>query len=179
MKYLPLNSLEDYNFGMLNLWKEKNTLFTCLHRECGATGILDSSAHGYPEVACADCSIRFCAFCKVPWHKGVTCGDFRLQKALIDKEMTDQERETVEMMRKTDARRCPECYIIIEKDGGCSHMYCTACRKSFDWAGALNAIPGAPAPERAQVDGPRVLCELDGLNGMTLRSDGLGAVVLA
>ena len=32
-----------------------------------------------------------------------------------------------------DARRCPGCKIIIEKNGGCQHMTCRGCRHEFWW----------------------------------------------
>lgn len=166
MKYLPLDGLEKYNIGMLRVWKERNPLFTCLNEDCGAIGLIDAiSTPGYPEIVCADCNVRFCAPCKTPWHKGVSCADFRLKKALSEREISDPENQTAEMMQKKDARRCPECYVIIEKDGGCSHMWCSACRKSFNWDTAPNAIPGVPAPERSPPGFlPVVVCEMDGLS---------------
>ncbi|CAM9970024.1 unnamed protein product, partial [Phaeothamnion confervicola] len=30
-------------------------------------------------------------------------------------------------------KRCPSCSVWIEKDGGCSHMSCSACRGEFCW----------------------------------------------
>jgi hypothetical protein len=164
MQYLPAHRLEDYNIGMLNSWKEKNPLFTCLNTECGAIGLLDASAPGYPEVVCGDCKTRYCALCKTQQHRGMSCGDYQLQKVLVHKTVTDQERETTEMMRKADARRCPECYIIIQKDGGCFHMYCSACHKSFNWDSAPNAIPGAPAPARVMEGvAAGTVCEVEAL----------------
>jgi len=32
-----------------------------------------------------------------------------------------------------DARRCPGCKIVIEKNGGCQHMTCRGCRHEFWW----------------------------------------------
>jgi hypothetical protein len=36
------------------------------------------------------------------------------------------------------ARKCPKCSALIEKDGGCDHMGCTApgCNHQFSWSGA-------------------------------------------
>ncbi|ODV62621.1 uncharacterized protein ASCRUDRAFT_25892, partial [Ascoidea rubescens DSM 1968] len=30
-------------------------------------------------------------------------------------------------------KRCPNCYIVIEKTGGCSQMKCPSCQVKFDW----------------------------------------------
>jgi ariadne-1 len=32
---------------------------------------------------------------------------------------------------------CPTCYVQIEKNGGCDHMYCSRCKQSFLWSKAL------------------------------------------
>ena len=32
-----------------------------------------------------------------------------------------------------DCKRCPNCYYIIEKDGGCNHMQCRKCSFEFYW----------------------------------------------
>jgi ariadne-1 len=32
---------------------------------------------------------------------------------------------------------CPTCFVQIEKNGGCDHMYCTKCAKSFLWSQAI------------------------------------------
>jgi hypothetical protein len=50
--------------------------------------------------------------------------------------MTDMEKETLELMQTKDGKRCPNCYLVIEKDGGCDSMFCTGCHKYFNWATA-------------------------------------------
>ncbi|CAF4410446.1 unnamed protein product, partial [Adineta steineri] len=32
-----------------------------------------------------------------------------------------------------DAQLCPNCHIPIEKNGGCSHMFCVGCKYHFIW----------------------------------------------
>jgi hypothetical protein len=34
-------------------------------------------------------------------------------------------------------RLCPVCYVTVEKNGGCDHMYCSRCKTSFLWSKAL------------------------------------------
>ena len=33
-------------------------------------------------------------------------------------------------------RPCPNCGVLIEKNGGCDNMYCTQCRRSYTWSSA-------------------------------------------
>jgi hypothetical protein len=41
-----------------------------------------------------------------------------------------------------DARRCPGCKIVIEKDGGCQHMTCRGCHHEFWWCCGQAHRPG-------------------------------------
>jgi len=34
-------------------------------------------------------------------------------------------------------RLCPQCYVLVEKNGGCDHMFCSRCNKPFLWSKAL------------------------------------------
>jgi hypothetical protein len=170
LKHLPAESLEGYNLGMLNVWKEKNRnlMLTCKNPNCGAIGLLDPFAPGYPQVSCTDCKTRMCGTCNVLWHKKMTCADYKALK--VTENLTEPETETLQIMQRKDARRCPECYLVIEKDGGCDSMFCLGCKKYFNWQLAPNAVPGAARPPVAMHGRGWVhsairppACEVDGL----------------
>ena len=38
-----------------------------------------------------------------------------------------------DVLEKLDVRACPHCNANIEKNGGCPHMTCRACRRDFWW----------------------------------------------
>jgi hypothetical protein len=40
---------------------------------------------------------------------------------------------TAEKIDSLGTQRCPKCHIHIQKDGGCSHMYCSQCHHHFNW----------------------------------------------
>lgn len=124
MQYLPVGEpLEKYNIEMFNVWKEEATpkLFTCISPNCTAVGLPDVFAPGYPQVTCNECSARTCAQCEVPWHKDLTCAEHAAKH--VDAQMTDPEKVTLQFMQTKDGRRCPNCQLVIEKDGGCDSMY--------------------------------------------------------
>jgi hypothetical protein len=162
MKYFPVDALEKYNEGMMTIWKADSPMMTCLNESCGAIGLLDYMAPGYPQVECAECKTRMCATCKIPWHTGLTCAEYAARH--VNDKMTEPERDTLKLMQTKDGKRCPNCFIVIEKDGGCDSMYCEGCRTYFNWATAASAVPGsksnAPVPIYGQ-SGP-VVCEIDG-----------------
>merc|ERR1712046_20236 len=35
--------------------------------------------------------------------------------------------------RKHHFKRCPNCQVVIQKDGGCDHMTCQSCTRPFSW----------------------------------------------
>lgn len=167
MKYLPHAAVGDYSHGMLNVWKETVQILTCPSEACAAIGLLDPMAPGFPQVECADCKARICAACKIPWHVGVSCADYNA--TLINEKITTPEKETLHLMQATDGKRCPNCYLVIEKDGGCNSMYCPGCRTYFNWGMAASAIPGtkpALSQQELYVHTP-VACEVDAIrNGV-------------
>ena len=123
VRYMPGGApLEKYNLEMFQVWK--NTAdpgpMTCPSPGCNAIGLPDEQAAGYPQVVCNACSFRSCAQCRVPWHKDVTCAEYAAKH--VDEEMSDVEKYTLEIMQSKDAKRCPHCQLVIEKDGGCNSM---------------------------------------------------------
>lgn len=177
MKYMPNDSLEKYNLGMLNVWKESTLLFTCINESCGYIGLLDSMVAGYPQIECPECKERICASCKIKWHTDFTCAEYAARH--VNEKMTDKEKETLKIMQEKDGKRCPNCYMVIEKDGGCDSMYCMGCRTYFNWATAASAVPGAKAAAPMHSGfgfaGP-VGCELDNLAQAQADASGPAAV---
>ena len=44
-----------------------------------------------------------------------------------------QGNELAAMLARGEAAPCPECKVVIQKDGGCSHVVCSVCGASFTW----------------------------------------------
>jgi hypothetical protein len=162
LKFLPLDSLEAYNMAMLPVWKESVETHTCVAEACGSIGILDRFAPGYPQIHCSDCSLRQCATCRIPWHAGISCADHAAKH--INDQMTTPEKETLKLMQTKDGKRCPNCYIVIEKDGGCDSMQCMGCKTYFNWQLAASAVLGTkPTVTPHGLYGAYVVCEVDAI----------------
>jgi hypothetical protein len=140
MKYMPAEALEKYNMEMFEVWRHDTRIkpVSCISPVCNAMGLPDPFAPGYPHVVCNECTIRFCAQCLVPWHKDVTCAEHAAKQ--VDEKMSESEKETLKLMQTKDAKRCPNCFLVIEKDGGCHSMKCLGCNKSFNWATAGKSL---------------------------------------
>lgn len=53
------------------------------------------------------------------------------------------ERNSLELFKKWSigvgqAKQCPHCNVLIEKNGGCNNMFCSRCKKRFDWSSSTN-----------------------------------------
>jgi hypothetical protein len=133
-KYLPLGkALEKFNMEMFEVWKQEATpkLITCLTPGCNIIGLPDTTAPGYPQISCSSCALRSCAECRVPWHPDLTCSEYAVKH--LHEQMSDPEKDTLTLMQTKDGKRCPNCFLVIEKDGGCNSMFCIGCQKYFNW----------------------------------------------
>ena len=174
MRYFPRGEpLEKFNMEMFKVWFEDTAPkpMTCPSPTCNAVGLPDALSFDYPHVTCHACSFRSCAICLVPWHKGITCTEYSAKH--IDERMSNPEKDTLKLMQTKDAKRCPNCYFVIEKDGGCDSVFCTGCRKYFQWTKAASAVLGAKKAEPFKPltpwhkDAGLGVCEMDRIEGKT------------
>jgi len=106
------------------------------HRWCPRAGCdtpyikadCDSSS---PKVICknGDCNLTFCYDCRVKWHDGATCEEF---KELQNKDKPEEEVLSEEYA-KQNLQECPNCSIWVEKIDGCEYVMCAACNHEFCW----------------------------------------------
>ncbi|GFP82137.1 probable E3 ubiquitin-protein ligase rnf217 [Phtheirospermum japonicum] len=94
--------------------------FYCPFKDCSAL-LVDDKNEVIAESECPDCNRLFCAQCKVPWHSGIDCAEFR--------KLNKDERSSEDIMLMNLAKgkrwvRCPSCRIYIEKTMGCAYMLC-------------------------------------------------------
>ena len=170
IEYFPANRLEEYNLATFEHWRADAQLFTCLEPTCGFISLIDPfAAIGYPHVQCPSptCKARCCATCRTAWHPGQTCAE--VHAAAATAQISEEERDTLALMQKVDARRCTNCQLVILKDGGCPSMECGGCGKKFNWEEAASVVPGVrkPEPQTAFQSGLFMWavtgCEADGL----------------
>lgn len=122
-KYLPEEHHNAYHEDMFKLFWSRAYKVICPKEGCGAEGYVDHQhTSGFPHVECNDCKSRICALCLVPWHKGLTCQQYRASNA--GKMLDTNDMATLRMLASKGARRCPRCQMAIEKNGGCDSMFC-------------------------------------------------------
>ena len=85
------------------------------------------------DVECM-CRTKFCYGCLETPHAPIGCDLFEkwIQKALIDgEEFKDGQLANQWIIGNT--KRCPNCKVPVEKNGGCTHMTCRNCQHHFCW----------------------------------------------
>ncbi|ESO86978.1 hypothetical protein LOTGIDRAFT_166714 [Lottia gigantea] len=76
---------------------------------------------------CNECGLKICTYCHVEDHDGLTCAMIKSSKE-ANSDMEKYLRENA-----TKVKKCPKCSIPIEKEYGCNHMICEACKIHFCW----------------------------------------------
>ncbi|KAH7383128.1 hypothetical protein BKA64DRAFT_761293 [Cadophora sp. MPI-SDFR-AT-0126] len=77
-------------------------------------------------VLCTHCLMSICTSCKVVYHDGMSCEEY--------KDLSSEGTKAFERyMKESDTRKCPECSVAIQKTYGCNHMECANCKNHFCW----------------------------------------------
>ncbi|VDD76461.1 unnamed protein product [Mesocestoides corti] len=79
------------------------------------------------RVTCETCGTQFCFSCSIEYHAPAHCETIKqwLQKCRDDS-------GTANYMA-AHTKDCPNCGVLIEKNGGCNHMQCFKCQHQFCW----------------------------------------------
>jgi len=98
-------------------------------------GYIQKSANP-KEALCPICRISLCSHCGLKWHFALTCSQ------ALDEELKI-------WSTGTSIKPCPNCQRLIEKNHGCDHMTCLACKYEWCWlclgvCGPNHFKPGHP-----------------------------------
>lgn len=70
------------------------------------------------------CGGAWCPQCRGPSHWPAPCRDRR---------WWDTNQGKLVSAQPSEIKTCPACFVEIEKNGGCNHMHCRACKAHFCW----------------------------------------------
>ena len=105
-----------------------NTFKYCSTPDCPEIYTLESDSCNGGFFHCQSCFAAVCLSCQED-HGGFSCEEWKLHR----------EREAQERLLEgwaegnKDVKKCPQCNIFIEKDGGCNHMTCPKCSAHICW----------------------------------------------
>eukprot|EP00929_Paragymnodinium_shiwhaense_P077155 TRINITY_DN39714_c0_g1_i1.p1 TRINITY_DN39714_c0_g1~~TRINITY_DN39714_c0_g1_i1.p1 ORF type:complete len:466 (+),score=65.26 TRINITY_DN39714_c0_g1_i1:73-1470(+) len=91
----------------------------CPFPGCGAVYDLDESVS---QVQCLECWKVFCGNCRVAWHDGLTCEQY---KRLPDHLRAPEDVALLRIAQRQAWRPCPGCRNMLSKqDGDCNYLRC-------------------------------------------------------
>lgn len=76
-----------------------------------------------PWLLCSACRTPTCPYC----YEQVA------PAAMTEHACAASTLQALQPMKDGDTRACPRCHVTIEREYGCSHMFCTHCHFRFDW----------------------------------------------
>lgn len=97
-------------------------LLYCQNPVCGRVLRVTSDS---TTVFC-ECGHAWCVLCKGDAHWPARCEERRWYD-------TNYGQHTGQQFVTPDIKCCPQCFVTIEKNGGCSHMRCRMCQYDFCW----------------------------------------------
>lgn len=101
----------------------------CARETCTNEFLFEWSTTKCSLVVCTECQFENCVVCRGAYHYGRSC-----QENVADNESL--------AWRHANTRACPDCFVSIEKNGGCNHHSCNKCDNSYDWQSAPRGIFG-------------------------------------
>jgi hypothetical protein len=125
---LPWELFERFDVMLLDVTLESdpNCRF-CPRPGCGTAMMGDPHR---PMMNCPrpGCNFAYCFNCREAWHADTTCALYQEWKA--ENNGADAKFGN---WAAANAKPCPKCSVLINKDGGCNHMKCTRCKADFCW----------------------------------------------
>ncbi|XP_064383557.1 E3 ubiquitin-protein ligase RNF217-like [Halichondria panicea] len=91
------------------------------------------------QITCSKCQYVWCFACHAPWHKDVSCKQFRRGNVHFKKWTSERSTKGV-----ANCQKCPLCRVYIQRSTGCDHMTCNRCDTHFCYkcGGRFLDLPG-------------------------------------
>jgi len=132
---LPKESLNVYQFKVDKNSRRNIGYCFCASPLCKTNMYCRTRSGGLKRLYCNDCEIYTCVKHGIETNYRDT-GDGSGYCCEVEYE-TGNTEETI--VRTT--KRCPSCFVVIEKNGGCPHMTCRNCKHEFCWGCLTDYVP--------------------------------------
>jgi len=114
-----------------NLWKCLNSMGDLINCPlCDIGCFMYNSA--CDDAECPNCKFKFCLKCKHISHPNETCEEYISMLSQDDKRRYEELTKSTHWL-SVNSKKCPQCSTHIQRNGGCSHMTCRACKYEWCW----------------------------------------------
>ncbi|CAD8173486.1 unnamed protein product [Paramecium octaurelia] len=85
-----------------------------------------------PRLDCPVCQKSYCLDCKIEYHNGFSCKEFKEKKLMESKLKNEKylDEKFFSFIKGAKYKQCPKCKFWVEKSEGCNHMTCR-CKFEF------------------------------------------------
>lgn len=119
---LPFQNKEQIDQALLFVYLNKTPdIRCCPNNNCSYAGILQSTFYCTESLECVECGTNWKDQSSTKTWKNSSHEIFSF------------------LWKKLRAKKCPHCFVIIQKDGGCDHMICERCKYEFCWICSTSA----------------------------------------
>lgn len=120
-KYISSFSSESMYIRYQDLYnikqKELNIYFRwCPQKNCSGSDTKTNSN----QLKCNLCQFEFCFMCADKWHEDSKCSG-------------SMESGFLQWGKENNIKRCPVCFCVTQKNGGCPQIRCSKCGSSWCW----------------------------------------------
>ncbi|OQS01315.1 hypothetical protein ACHHYP_20065 [Achlya hypogyna] len=112
----------------------------CPYQSCSR--ILNKPNAAVARMTCGFCNMHICARCRVLWHEGMTCDEY---KCIVNAGGIPELAQLEALSKAKGWKHCPKCHTLVESLGGCKFMTCK-CGAHFCYgcgAAYITNIPNA------------------------------------
>ncbi|KAH9310828.1 hypothetical protein KI387_025863 [Taxus chinensis] len=117
---MPQDCQKFLGYKLMEIFKQfleiaDDNVVYCPYQDCSEIMMKTKTLkhHSTNSIRCTHCSRFLCIDCRVPWHEGMSCGDY------------EQSSDIHLLAGKHGWRWCKECKQMMERTDGCSKMACS------------------------------------------------------
>ena len=112
--------LQKYQQNQLEMYIAENSdeLSYCPTPGCNYVFIHD----GESDFRCPKCNSHYCLDCRVNYHTGRTCIEYKAEK--VNNTFSKADAQFIEFVKGAKYKQCAKCKFWVERTDGCLHMTC-------------------------------------------------------
>lgn len=119
------NCKKKFELAILNMYVQNNPAL----RWCPAVGCIYAICVTYVQQRTVECKCNhvFCFGCGDTAHEPINCDMAEKWSKVVSLNVA-----THDWLAK-NTKKCTQCGVHIQKNGGCNYIYCTSCKSAFCW----------------------------------------------
>jgi E3 ubiquitin-protein ligase RNF144 len=116
---LPTEDFKRWNKAVCEVLFNITEKFYCPFADCSAI-LINDRTEAVRNLECPSCNRMFCGQCKVRWHEGIECSEFKKLK----RDDKGKDVMLTNIAKDMHWRQCPKCRLYVAKSESSNIMRC-------------------------------------------------------